>query len=106
VVDAPNIIAEVAQLETSLSLYLHLMKVPFHKTLNYNNTVGKTIYWPRVDRVTYRWRSCDVVDKSGSHLNNQKEIATPMMQVGVKLPHYLLHLRAVIFYHFCPSLGI
>ena len=34
VVDAPDLIAEVTQLETAFYLCLHLMRVPFYKTLH------------------------------------------------------------------------
>ena len=112
VVDAPDIIAKVNMLKTSLSLRLHLMRAPLHKTLHYISTGGKMIYWPRVDQATYKWHSRDVANESWSHLNNfppdpsQKGIATPLMQVGVKLSYYLLYCGTVISYHLCPSLGI
>jgi hypothetical protein len=112
VIDALDIIAEVAQLETALSHCLHLMRAPLCKTLHYISTGGKMIYWLRVDWVTFTWRSLDVVNERRSHLDNlppdpgQKGIATPPIQVGVNLLYYLFHRGAVISYHLRPSLGI
>jgi hypothetical protein len=111
-IDAPDLIAEVTQLETAFSLYLHLVRAPLRETLHHIITGGKMIYWPGVDWVTYTWCSRDVVDESGSHLDNfpsdpgKKAITTPLMQVGIKLPNYLLHCRMVISYHLHPPLGI
>jgi hypothetical protein len=88
-VDAPDIVAEVTQLETALSLCLHLVKAPLHKTFHYFRTRVKMIYWPGVDWITYTWHSRDVADESGSHLDNhpsdpsQEGIASPLMQIAV-----------------------
>jgi hypothetical protein len=48
-IKAPNIIAEVTQLEIALSFCLHLVRAPLCETLHHLSTSGKMIYWPQVD---------------------------------------------------------
>ena len=67
--DTPYVIAEVAQLQTTFSLCLYLMKVPLSETLHHLSMSGEMIHWPWVNWVTYTQCSRDIADESGSHLN-------------------------------------
>ena len=111
-IDALNVIIDAAQLETTFSLYLHLVSAPLRKELHHLHTSGEMIHWPWVNWVVYTRCSHDIADESEIHLNpsspnlGPEGIVAPLVQVGIKLLNYLLHCGAVIPYYLSPSLGI
>jgi hypothetical protein len=68
VVDATDVIAEVTHLEATLSLKIHLMRVPFGETRYQVGMSGEMIDQIWVSRVTYTRCSGDLVDECRGHL--------------------------------------
>jgi hypothetical protein len=112
VVDALNIIAEITHLEATLSIQLHLGRVPFSETCYQIRTSGEMIDRIQVSRVMYTRCSGDRADECRGHLYRRtpepstKLVAASLVEVHVELPHYSFHHRAVILYHVYPPLGI
>jgi hypothetical protein len=111
-VDATDVVAEVAHLEATLSLELHLMRVPFDETCHQVSMSGKMIDQIWVSRVTYARCSGDLFDECKRHLYHcpiepcTERVAASSVEVRVELPHNGLHCKAVILCHVSPSLGI
>jgi hypothetical protein len=111
VVDASNIIAKITHLEATLSILLHLGRVPLSETCYQINTSREMINRIRVSQVMYTRCSGNCADECKGHLYRHpsepstEQVTASLVEVRVELPYYSFHRRAVILYHVYPPLG-
>jgi hypothetical protein len=111
-IDASDLIAEVVDLEATLSLYLHLLRSPLYKVLNHLCSGKEVVNQLRVLWVAHLWHSSDGFDKIRGHMDllsfdpSEEGITVSPVQVGVELSNQLLYHWTMVFHHLNPTLGL
>jgi hypothetical protein len=91
VVDALNLIAEVMDLEATLSICLHLVRASFYEALDHLCSGGRVVNRPRILRVVHSRCSSDSTNEVEGHMDlllsdpGIEGIANHPVQVGVEL---------------------